>query len=473
MASNNAPTDQVVVIQAGEGPSEGVGVGEGPPERARGHPMMFPCQRCGIRVSPAFASARQCKQRLYRVHLGLIANGLLQGTVGLPLLTNYRSYDSPSTVAELYTYFILLSVWFGVPLGCYMLFRSVWHDGPHCCKCLKEDGTWSTPYYWMRACRFCKKRAAGGQISIEATPTREYSFEQVKASTRKLLSSESFSTANPDSLAGLLKRLELLKQAGIPPMKVLPMSTLIELGRIPHSSEGFAIDAADALAGFPQAKLSRPMAPIYFFSHRWLRPDWCEALQKNVAYGTEEWQQAQAAGHRVGDPDDTAATKARSLIQTLKWLAEEHAREQAMSWEEVPMKLLMACGHELYKEQPLREVLLWIDWPCVDQSNPLPEIAALPAYVACCSGIMAAYNETYMTRGWCRVEILNAFAFCSCNTMWTNDKMYIRYGGAMRSNELGRGCRVLSAAREGSAGIVLCMLAHRSLTEVRTPPHPV
>jgi len=354
-----------------------------------------------------------------------------------------------------------------------LLFRSLWHDGPHCCKCLKEDGTWSTPYYWMRACRFCKKRAAGGQISIEATPTREYSFEQVKASTRKLLSSESFSTANPDSLAGLHKRLELLKQAGIPPMKVLPMSTLIELGRIPHSSEGFAIDAADALAGFPQAKLSRPMAPIYFFSHRWLRPDWCEALQKNVAYGTEEWQQAQAAGHRAGDPDDTAATKARSLIQTLKWLAEEHAREQAMSWEEVPMKLFMACGHELYKEQPLREVLLWIDWPCVDQSNPLPEIAALPAYVACCSGIMAAYNETYMTRGWCRVEILNAFAFCSCNTMWTNDKMYIRYGGAMRSNELGRGCRVLSAAREGSAGIVLCMLAHRSLTEVRTPPHPV
>jgi len=76
-------------------------------------------------------------------------------------------------------------------------------------------------------------------------------------------------------------------------MKVLPMSKLVELGRIPHSSEGFAVDAADALAGFPQGKLSRPRAPIYFFSHRWLRPDWCEALQKNVAHGTEEWAQAQ------------------------------------------------------------------------------------------------------------------------------------------------------------------------------------
>ena len=70
---------------------------------------------------------------------------------------------------------------------------------------------------------------------------------------------------------------------------------------------------------------------------------------------------------------------------------------------------------------------MWIDWPCVDQSNKLPEIAALPAYVACCSGIMAAYNETYMTRAWCRVEILNAFAFCGCNTTFAKDSTYFRY----------------------------------------------
>ena len=139
--------------------------------------------------------------------------------------------------------------------------------------------------------------------------------------------------AHPDSRSGLLKRLQFWKQVGIPRMKVLPMSKLVELGRIPHSSEGFAVDAADALAGFPQGKLSRPRAPIYLFSHGWLRPDWCEALQKNVAHGTEEWAQAQQAGQRVGDPDDADAAKARSLIQTLRWFVEEHSMTQASSWE--------------------------------------------------------------------------------------------------------------------------------------------
>jgi hypothetical protein len=43
-----------------------------------------------------------------------------------------------------------------------------------------------------------------------------------------------------------------------------------------------------------------------------------------------------------------------------------------------------------------------------------------------------AYNETYMTRAWCRVEILNAFAFCSCTCTHANDKIYIRNGKGFR-----------------------------------------
>ena len=434
MPANNTPTDQVIVVRAEERPSEVVGVGEGPSEalsQGRGHPIAFACQHCSIRVSSAAASARQCKKQLASAHVMLIAFGPVC-LVACMILVLFHSAAPVESRFELGIWFmpLVLITFCGCPgLGCYGL-RRTFIDGPYCCKCLKEARTWSTPYFWIRACRFCKKKAAGGP-NTDVPSACEYSFERVQASTNQLLSSDRFARANPDSLAGLLRRLELLKQAGIPPMKVLPMTKLIELGRIPHSSEGFALDAAEALAAYPEAKLSRPLAPIYFFSHRWLRPDWCEALQKDVAYGTEEWEQARRSGLRMGLPDDAGDTKARSLIQTLRWFVEEHSRTQAQSWEEKCM--YMMGERHLYKRKPLEEVFLWIDWPCIDQNNPLPEIAALPAYVSCCSGIMAAYNETYMTRAWCRVEILNAFAFCSCNTMHTHDKMYIRNGKGPRN----------------------------------------
>ena len=418
MASNNTPTDQVVVIRAGVGPAEGLSEGRtlrydrpDPAINEGSYPIAFACQHCGIRVSPAAASARQCKKQLGPTH----AVPVVIGAVSLPAGVVLGGINSGLGLMTLFFITTLVCIMPGL-LGCAWTVR----QGKHCCNCLKEAGAWSTTYYSIRACRFCKKRAAGGHD--EPSPRREYSFEQVIASTNQLLKSNKFTSASPDTQAGLLSRLELLKQAGIPPMKVLPMTKLVELGRIPHSSEGFAVDAATALLNYAEDRLSRPMAPIYFFSHRWLRPDWCEALQKNVAFGTEEREQVDRAGLRVGDPDDADATKARALIQVLRWFVVEHARTQARSWEE-------QCNREefQYTEKPLEEVYLWIDWPCVDQSNKLPEIAALPAYVSCCSGIMAAYNETYMTRAWCRVEILNAFAFCGCNTTFAKDSTYFRY----------------------------------------------
>ena len=415
-----APTDdQVMVVRVGEEPSAR--------ERMKGHPVAFACADCGINVSPAAVSACQCKQQLAPTHLTLIAIGL--ASVLITVLEMSGAIRGSEWISLVWNVPALVLP----PLGVYGLFRSLL-DGPYCCKCLKEAGTWSTPYYWIRACRFCKKRAAGVP-DVPSAAACELSYDQVQASTKQLIVSERFSRANSESRSGLLKRLQFLKEAGIPPMKVLPMSKLVELGRIPHSSEGFAVDAAEALAAFPEATLSRPLAPIYFFSHRWLRPNWCESLQKSVAHGTEEWAQAQRAGQRVGDPDDADATKARSLIQTLRWFVEEHSMTQATSWEESIIEPIIRIrgGRSLYERKPLQEVFLWIDWPCVDQSNPMPEIAAIPAYVACCSGIMAAYNDTYMSRAWCRVEILNAFAFCSCNTMHAHDKMYIRNGKGPRA----------------------------------------
>mmetsp|Transcript_33872 Transcript_33872/g.79009 ORF Transcript_33872/g.79009 Transcript_33872/m.79009 type:complete len:220 (-) Transcript_33872:141-800(-) len=61
----------------------------------------------------------------------------------------------------------------------------------------------------------------------------------------------------------------------------------------------------------------------------------------------------------------------------------------------------------------ISEVLFFIDWPCVDQTNPMPENIALPAYVSACSGILAYDTAEYRERAWCRVELLMAYAFCA------------------------------------------------------------
>ena len=39
------------------------------------------------------------------------------------------------------------------------------------------------------------------------------------------------------------KRLEMITNAGLPPLRVVRLNTLIELGRIPRSTEGHAVDA--------------------------------------------------------------------------------------------------------------------------------------------------------------------------------------------------------------------------------------
>jgi len=88
------------------------------------------------------------------------------------------------------------------------------------------------------------------------------------------------------------KRLEMITNAGLPPLRVVRLSTLIELGRIPRSTEGHAVDALQefdrlgelAKASYAQKAASDPDFPdardlrnllfplLVFFSHRWVRP---------------------------------------------------------------------------------------------------------------------------------------------------------------------------------------------------------
>jgi hypothetical protein len=56
-------------------------------------------------------------------------------------------------------------------------------------------------------------------------------------------------------------------------------------------------------------------------------------------------------------------------------------------------------------------VAFWIDYSCVDQSNPRPSIEALPLYVAACP-VLAAYSTTdYDTRAWTMLERVVSYAY--------------------------------------------------------------
>ena len=121
----------------------------------------------------------------------------------------------------------------------------------------------------------------------------------------RLLSSKAWHKAHTTTQKGLLLRLQMLKAAGLPAMRLVSNSKLKALGRIPRSHEGHQVDAIEAVtkcgatssglyANMPLAILllcaaahshpptttcpfctahappSSPHAPSY--SHRWRRP---------------------------------------------------------------------------------------------------------------------------------------------------------------------------------------------------------
>ena len=298
--------------------------------------------------------------------------------------------------------------------------------------------------------------------------------EDIFAKTVSLVNSRAYQKAAPFTSAGLIKRLEMIKNAGLPPLRVVRLSTLIELGRIPRSTEGHAVDA---LQEFTRLDGERPStahpdriwrnghshlhAPlIVFFSHRWARPV-------------------------EGFPDGPDNTKARALIHWAKqelWERRKQtevlvrgvvtivnrAVEEGEGWKLViahvflviqlaivlvawavgnwwfcllilpGLLLCAACQAIGSRSEACRkaaikltgryakevgdevashiadlptEVLFFIDYTCVDQQNPSAEVGAIPAYVSSCSEILAHFDQMYSQRAWCRAELMLAHAF--------------------------------------------------------------
>ena len=117
-----------------------------------------------------------------------------------------------------------------------------------------------------------------------------------------------------------------------------------------------------------------------------MRPNWCEELGKDLAWGTPERQHAMKDGKIFGDPDDAEHSKAKALIEYGKWFKRAC---KGLGGLEQTSGITEADDSELF---------WWIDWACTDQENPGPDMAALPAYAAACQGIAAAWNDVYQDR---------------------------------------------------------------------------
>ena len=240
------------------------------------------------------------------------------------------------------------------------------------------------------------------------TRSAEQAIDETQAklgeSCERLLGSSAWNRAHTSTQQGLLKRLQMIPDAGLNPMRVVAHSTLRELGRIPRSHEGHQEDAIAAVRRCGADTGNKPNAVILFYSHRWKRPNWSEDLGKDLPWASAERQLAMGEGKRFGDPDDAARSKAKALIAYGDWLKRYKLEGDSSQL------------YDISKDDEL-EIFWWIDWASTDQDAPGPDMAALPAFAAACAGIVAAWSPEYASRAWCQVELLMAHAFMTTGKM--------------------------------------------------------
>ncbi len=161
-------------------------------------------------------------------------------------------------------------------------------------------------------------------------------------------------------------RLPLIRMTnalGGPTMRLLHWRKLEELGRIPHSGEGHAVDAVAGVEAF-----GAPLVEIFMVSHRWLRP----SRDRSVAH-----------------PDGAGHEKARAIHEFSLWRRQWVRHQHGF----------------------LPEIYYWIDYCCIDQTNTEPAVPLLPLWVACCERFLRIETPDYHERAWCRVEPLLARVF--------------------------------------------------------------
>ena len=209
--------------------------------------------------------------------------------------------------------------------------------------------------------------AVGRQVMLQSSVVENARAHAERAEKRcaEMLRQERWMNTHEVTAEGTLARLQMIRAAGLPDMKVIPASTIVELGRIPRSTEGHAINAIDAVNKHGGDEWGYSKAIIVFLSHRWKRPLWCAGLGRNVAFGSPEYFAALKAGHYVGDPDDAEHSKAAALIEWSRWFARGIAIEQIVPGVELDYSYgCHSFGTTEVSGDPSAEIFFWIDWPC-------------------------------------------------------------------------------------------------------------
>ena len=111
--------------------------------------------------------------------------------------------------------------------------------------------------------------------------------EDIFAKTMNLMNSKAYQKATPFTSVGLRKRLEMIKNAGVPPLRVVRLSTLIELGCIPRSTEGYACKL-NALCIRPGTRTR-----TIIFTHPYLCSSVTGGLDQQKGFPTEQTTQRQ------------------------------------------------------------------------------------------------------------------------------------------------------------------------------------
>ncbi|KAI1807729.1 hypothetical protein F4811DRAFT_573245 [Daldinia bambusicola] len=72
-------------------------------------------------------------------------------------------------------------------------------------------------------------------------------------------------------------------------------------------------------------------------------------------------------------------------------------------------KRMLAAAEEFLKMHPAVDrarMGIWLDCACINQSNPMPGVHALPMILTQCDAVISIADELYYDRAWCSVEIL-------------------------------------------------------------------
>jgi hypothetical protein len=157
--------------------------------------------------------------------------------------------------------------------------------------------------------------------------------------------------------------IALANSLGGPRMRLLHWERLAELGRIPHSDEGEAVDAIAGIDSF-----GAPLVEVFMVSHRWLRPS-LDRLQSHA--------------------DGLRNEKAQAIGQFSRWRRE---------WVR-------------HRHGFLPELYYWIDYCCIDQARAADAVPLLPLWVACCERFLRVETPDYDDRTWCRLEPLLSYMF--------------------------------------------------------------